>query len=165
MRLIKLLLLASGAALLLPSPPDTPAAQGQAQAEVSPFAMISSASLAFADAASFCERQPGVCQTAGYVAAKLEAKAKYSVKLAYEWANDARNPEAGPVTVATVKTDKAVAGPAPAASLSKVQADLLTTQSTTVADGAVPPESQSTLKLEDLIPEWRGPVTQKKKQS
>ena len=161
MRLIKLLLLMSGAAFFLPSPPGEPGAQGEASAEMSTLAMITSASLAYADVASFCQRQPGVCQTAGYAAARLEAKVKYSVKLAYEWANGPEAPDGKPGTIATVKTDRAE----PASSLSQVKADLLTTQSTTaVAEAEVPKEGQSTLKLEDLIPEWRGPSQPKKKQ-
>jgi hypothetical protein len=165
MRLIKLLLLLSGVAFFLPSPPDGPKGAGQAVgeaqagAEVSPLAMISSASLAFADAAAFCQRQPGVCQTAGYVVAKLEAKAKYSVRLAYEWANEKESGETTPETGRSAAPD----------ALEAIQADLMTTQSTAGAamagaSTAVAKESQSTLKLEDLIPEWRGPSNPRKKQ-
>ncbi len=164
MRLIKLLLLLSGAAFFLPAPPEDPAAQGQANAEISTLAMITSASLAYADVASFCQRQPGVCQTAGYAAARLEAKAKYSMKLAYEWANGATAEPDTSATITTVKADKAGKADQPS-SLNAVKADLLTTQSTTVAAAEAPKESQSTLKLEDLIPEWRGPAQGKKKQS
>jgi hypothetical protein len=96
--------------------------------------MIGSAIEAVSDAASFCERRPGVCQTAGYVAAKLEAKAKYSVRLIYEWANEASQDGTALPADRTARADQIVTG------------------STTLAAG------RSTLILEDLIPEWRGPA-------
>ena len=49
------------------------------------------------DAGEFCGRQPMVCVTADFIATKLEAKAKYSAKLIYEWANEASSTPAVPV--------------------------------------------------------------------
>lgn len=151
MRLIRTILLLAGGGFLLPSPPDTAAPQGQPVQAVSTIAVISSATSAFSDVASFCTRQPGVCETAGYVAGRLEAKAKYSAKLIYEWASDAT-------------ADPAV----PQGSQEAIKVDMMKTGSVEVADNTPPSqqpqESQSTLKIEDLIPEWRGPATPKKKQ-
>ena len=102
------------------------------------------ATQAVSDVASFCLRQPGVCETAGYIASRMEAKAKYSVKLLYEWANES-----------------AVAPEVPAA-FEEAQTDPLATGSAPVVRLAAAGESQSTLKIEDLIPEWRGPVKPRK---
>ena len=100
MRLIRTIILLTGGGLLLPSPPADPM-QGTGVADattMSAMEMLSSATSAFGDVAGFCGRQPGACETAAYVAAHLEAKAKYSAKLVYEWATDTQEP-AGHVVV------------------------------------------------------------------
>jgi hypothetical protein len=153
MRLIRTLLVLAGAGVFLPSPPQDLEATttGVAPTEVSAVEMLSSATSTFSDLAGFCHRQPGACQTAAYVAAHLEAKAKYSAKLVYEWATDQPAP-AGHAII-----------PVPAQA---EEADQLQTGSTTAAhpegqDGATP--SQSTLTLGDLVPAWRGPIPVMKK--
>ncbi len=146
MRLIRTLLVVSGLGVLLPSPPeDVASLSASAQAEqISTLEMLSSASSAVADAAGFCSRQPTVCNTAVYVAGKLEAKAKYSARLIYDWASESTS-------------DPALRGSSQEADA----VDLLKT-GTALAEAAKPqPKSQSTLKLEDVIPEWRGPVKKK----
>lgn len=146
MRLIRILLVVSGAGILLPSPPDDIASgiAGVPAEQVSTLDMLSSASSAVADAANFCSRQPAVCNTAAYVAGKLEAKAKYSVKLIYEWASESTS-------------DPAL----PGSSQEADAIDLLKTGTALAAAFVPEPKSQSTLKLEDVIPEWRGPVKKK----
>jgi hypothetical protein len=111
--------------------------------------MLSSASSAVADAAGFCSRQPTVCTTAAYVAGKLEAKAKYGVRLIYEWASES--------TTGPVPTN----GQHEAGGI-----DLLKTGTALAEVLEREPEvnGQSTLRIEDLIPEWRGPVKPKKPQ-
>lgn len=145
MRLIRTILLLSGVGVLLPSPPDNLPDIAQASAEeVSTLQMVSSAGSAVSDVASFCARQPDVCQTAAYVAGRLEAKAKYSIKLLYDWASDASS---GPELRQTIQ-----------------EVDSLQTGSMQVAlAGAEKSKGQSTLRIEDLIPEWRGPARPKKK--
>jgi Family of unknown function (DUF5330) len=138
MRIVRTILLLTGGMFLLPSPPEsetTVAAQGPATTE-----MIGSAIEAVSDAASFCQRRPGVCHTAGYVAARLEAKAKYSVRLLYEWANEASQDGAAQTPDQTADADRIVTG------------------STTEVAAREAAASQSTLTIEDLIPEWRGPT-------
>jgi hypothetical protein len=145
MRIFRTMMLLTGVTVFMPSPPggDGQIDVQQAGAEISTPGLIGNATMAFADVASFCARQPDVCRTAGYVAGKLEAKAKYSVRLIYEWASES-------------------SGQPQASSLGN-QADAsdpITTGSTVLAklnDGG-----QSTLRLEDLIPAWRGPVAHKK---
>lgn len=147
MRLIRTLLVLSGAGFLLPSPPEDVAA-GNASVEVqqvSTLDMLSSASAAVTDVAGFCARQPGFCSTAAYVAGKLEAKAKYSVRLIYEWASESTGNAA-----------------LPGQSQEAITADPLKTGTMLAEAATVEPKSQSTLKLEDVIPEWRGPIKKKK---
>jgi hypothetical protein len=149
MRLIRTILLLGGAAFLLPSPPEpvTAANTTVLKQEVSTLEMLSSATSAVSDVASFCSRQPEVCETAVFVAAKLEAKAKYSARLIYEWASESTSDPALPAT-----------------SQEAIKVDMITTGSTqlAMADDTPPPPSQSTLQIEDLIPEWRGPAPKPK---
>ena len=149
MRLIRTLLVLSGAGFLMPSPPEDISIGNEVALtqQVSALEVLSSASSAVVDVAGFCSRQREVCATAGYVAGKLEAKAKYSAKLIYEWASESTS------------------GPAlPAQSQEALRADLLKT-GTNMAEATVPDASnQSTLKLQDVIPPWRGPVKKKKPQ-
>ena len=136
---------------MLPSPPEpvTAANTTVVTQDVSPFEMLSSATSAVSDVASFCVRQPEVCETAAYLAGTLEAKAKYSVKLLYEWASESTS-------------DPAL----PASTQEAIKVDMMTTGSMrlAMAEDEDQPKSQSTLQIEDLIPEWRGPVQKPKQQ-
>ena len=88
---------------------------------------------------------PAYARLATYVAGRLEAKAKYSAKLIYEWASDATS-------------DPGV----PQGSQEAIAVDPLQTGSVKLAAAEEKPaEGQSTLQIEDLIPEWRGPVPAK----
>ncbi len=76
--------------VLLPSPPHM-AKPGDMEVAGDPgtFGYVIAATDAFSDVKGFCMRKPAVCDAAGHMAIKIEAKAKYSAKLIYEWANDA----------------------------------------------------------------------------
>lgn len=145
MRIIRTIMLLTGATVFLPSPPDSGSVTaGNTMAQASQDGVLVSAVAAVSDVASFCSRQPGVCQTAGYVASRLEAKAKYSVRLIYQWANESGEGSGlTPADGLTAKADPLATGSA---------------KRLTVATA----DSQSTLKLEDLIPEWRGPIPHNK---
>ena len=147
MRIFRTILLLTGVTTFMPSPPeDFTSLPVTAKTDQAAPGLMGSATLAIADAAGFCSRQPQVCQTAGYVAGKLEAKAKYSVRLIYEWASESSSgPQVSPFPNQADKTDPLVTG------------------STRMAAAEVPPAGQSTLRIEDLIPEWRGPPAPKKK--
>jgi Family of unknown function (DUF5330) len=137
MGLIRKAIFIGGALMAMPSPP----AQVQTGAVAlsypsSSWTYIAAAADTVADFKSFCERKPQVCTTAQYLAGTLEGKAKYSAKLVYEWASEttATQPEilakvADPIKTGTVDSQMA-------ASLS----------------------ANSTLRIEDLIPEWRGTI-------
>lgn len=135
MRIFRTLILLTGAGLLLPSPPEGWRAADHGVPEPSTLELLTSAGAAASDAASFCTRQPEVCGVAGYLADKLTAKALYSASLVWGWARPEGPPRAeaaGPFAAVLVAGD--IPDPLPAEQ-----------------------SGQSTLELDDLIPEWRGP--------
>ena len=134
MKIIRTLVIVTAGAFLLPSPPDS------RQANITPTPeLMAAAANAASDVGSFCNRQPAVCSTASNLAGTLEAKARYSIKLLYEWANK-DDAAARPPKVGAVQTEVML----PQASFQMAAADVV--------------PSQSTLKLEDIIPEWRDPM-------
>ncbi|MDP1699872.1 MAG: DUF5330 domain-containing protein [Aestuariivirga sp.] len=141
MRIIRTIIVLSGIAVFMPSAPEdvNQAAPGAASAEIPDTGYLEVATSTFSDLASFCARQPGVCETAGFVAHKLELKAKYGVRLIYDWASEANTTPAvqpeiangsDPIETATMKL---------------------------AAAKRLPQNSQSTLRLDDIIPVWRDP--------
>lgn len=132
----------------MPTPPE-PAAQ-QTDLSAQPVAapqLVDAATNVFSDATEFCGRQPAVCVTAGHLMHKLEAKAKYSMRLLYEWANESGTTV--PDAAALPLRNEAVADP-------------LTTSSTFSKVAGETGISTGTLTIEDLIPEWRGPQSVRK---
>ena len=145
MRIIRTIIVLSGIAAVMPSAPEdvSQAGPSMASAEVSDTGYLEVATNTFSDLASFCARQPGVCETAGFVAHKLELKAKYGVRLIYDWANEAGTPSAVQPEIAD-------------------GSDPIESGSTKLAlTNKLPQNSQSTLRLGDLIPVWRGPAAPK----
>jgi hypothetical protein len=145
MRIVRTIIVLSGIAAFMPSAPEdvNQAAPSVASAETSDTGYLEIASNTFSDLASFCARQPGVCETAGFVAHKLELKAKYGVRLIYDWANEAN-------TTPAVQPEIAKGS------------DPIETGSMKLASAKrLPQTSQSTLRLGDLIPVWRGPASAK----
>lgn len=131
--------LLAGGLLMLPSPPDSDESLRQAAEEQAVQASyLVAATSALSDLTSFCVRQPEACKTAGLLAARIERNTKYSIKLLYEWAT-------------------APEEPTPSARTAVLTADPMTTGST---DGEALP-SQSTLKIDDLLPPWLGPKSGK----
>jgi len=145
MRIIRTIIVLSGIAAVMPSAPEdvTQAAPATASAELPETGYLEVATSTFSDLASFCARQPGVCETAGFVAHKLELKAKYGVRLIYDWANEASTPSAAQPEIAN-GSDPIETGSMKLASAKKL-----------------PRNSQSTLRLDDLLPVWRGPSAAK----
>ncbi len=131
-----MLVLGAGFALM-PSPPPEPGATYQSGP--GNFAYIAAAAETVADMRSFCQRNPNVCVTAGAVAQTVEGKAKYSAKLIYEWANEAT----GEGTPSLLPDDIAGADPIQTSAPPAEMVDLK--------------ESQNTLTVADLVPEWRAP--------
>jgi Family of unknown function (DUF5330) len=147
MGLLRKIIVVGGALMAMPSPPPTVQVTNtvHAAAPSSSWAYISAAADTMADVKDFCARKPQVCGTAQYLVGTLEGKAKYSAKLVYEWANESAtgNPHAGnqPQNLA--------------------KADPIQTSSTNVRVASSGQEN-STLKIEDLIPEWRGTIAPEK---
>ena len=145
MRILRTIIVLTGIAVFIPSPPEDmdQAAPSVASSEASDTGYFEVATNTFSDLASFCARQPGVCETAGFVAHKLELKAKYGVRLIYDWANEANTTPADQPDFAK-------------------GSDPIETGSMKLASAKrLPQNSQSTLRLHDLIPVWRSPVSAK----
>jgi Family of unknown function (DUF5330) len=88
MGILRKAIVAGGLFAALPMPP--PGAQVQLveqQAGPGTFAYVAAASDTFADVSSFCQRRPMACDVGHYIAVTAQAKAKYSAKMMYEWAN------------------------------------------------------------------------------
>jgi hypothetical protein len=138
MRIVRTIILLSAVVILMPSPPDSEKKDAgfMVASDVSTPEILVAATRAASDIGGFCAREPQVCVTAAYVAQMLEAKAKYSVRLIYDWANEASSSDSMPQQADAV--------------------DPLVTSSTKLAvdDQA----SQNTLKVEDRIPSWRQPA-------
>lgn len=145
MRIIRTIIVLSGIAAFMPSAPEdvNQAAPSVTSAEISDAGYLEVAANTFSDLASFCARQPGVCETAGFVAHKLELKAKYGVRLIYDWANEASTPSAVQPKIAN--------------GIDPIETGSMKLASTK----QLPQNSQSTLRLDDLIPVWRGPARAK----
>ena len=130
MGMLRTLIVVGAAIAFMPSPPPDQA--GTQAASPGTFAYVAAAAETMADMRGFCQRNPNVCVTAGAVTQTVEGKAKYSAKLIYEWANNSKE---RPIVA---------------------EADSIQT-------GSPPPktvnlkESQNTLSLADLLPEWKRP--------
>ncbi len=106
------------------------------------------------DISTFCSRNPQVCDTGKHALNLMEAKAKYGVRVIYEWATAASGSDSVPESPITIHKN------VDQSALIDPQLDPQSPVSTTgafivVAGGG----SQNTLKIEDIIPEWSGPVS------
>ena len=139
MGLIRKAIFVGGVIFAMPSPPATmPAGQVvQSVADSTSWNYIAAAADTVADMKSFCERKPQVCITAQYLAVSMEGKARYSAKLIYEWANESANGQTAALPNKIMASDPINTG--------TVKAKLRGT----IAEN-------STLKIEDLVPEWHG---------
>ena len=179
MGITRYIVFGAAAFALAPMPPEVEQSGQQIQpvATLETHEVISGAIGAFTDVASFCVRQPQTCKAMAEIAEVAEVKAKYSFRLAYEWANGATRgtPDdplllKGMLTVTPPDEDIMVSPPAGAkppedAGLTGLLkssdiVDPITTNSTTrVAAGS--DAGTNTLQIDDLVPEWRGPDTPK----
>ncbi len=137
MRVFRTFFLLAAAAYLMPSPPEGRMGLSAQTGEDPPATEFLSAAVStVADMRDFCTRQASVCDTAHYLAVKLEGKAKYSVELLYQWANESNG------------------GTLPSQALDGEATAVRNLASTS---GEIQSNGQNTLQLEDLIPEWRAP--------
>ena len=126
MRIFRTIALLAVVAFFIPSPPEEQLQLAQGD-DPPATELLSAAVSTVADVRDFCGRQPAVCDTAHYLAVKLEGKAKYGIELLYQWAQESNG--------------------------------LALPQQTGAADDAEA-AGQNTLRLDDLIPEWRAPARQ-----
>ena len=138
MRILRTIFCLAVVTVLMPTPPEEMGGGKNKSAATSE--LLSAAVNTVADVHGFCSRQASVCDTANLVAVGLEAKAKYSVRLIYEWANESRG---------TTVPDQAF------------ESDRLPTASFEQVAGYSDESSQNTLRLDDLIPDWRDPKQQR----
>ena len=134
MRIIRTLLVLGGIAVFLPAPPDDQISESQEERPAAPQGLLATTAFAVADLFDLCVEGDWTCDLAGRSAAHLESKVKYSVWLAYDWA----------VT------------PSPRARLQVGNAGNGTSSSVSSS-----PDT-STLRLDDMVPAWRGPAPQNK---
>jgi hypothetical protein len=128
--------LLAAAAFLMPSPPEERLGTLTQTSDDPPATELLAAALSMvADVSDFCTRQASVCETAHYLAVMLEGKTKYSIELLYQWANESNDPA---MTWQTLSDERDRHG-------------------RTVASRDAKGAGRNTLRLEDLIPEWRAP--------
>jgi hypothetical protein len=134
MRAIRIFLLLLAMAALLPSPPSSKQARVK---EPEPGSYVGQALDGIVDFEPFCAERENVCSTAGYLVSKLEAKALYNIGLLYDWAKSDHAGQVSPLK-------------------NQASADPIRTGSTGKLFGQNK-SSHNTLRLDDLIPAWRGP--------
>lgn len=171
MGITRILVIGMAALILAPMPPEdasVPAHQPPA-ADLQPHQLVSVAIGTFTDVSSFCERQPVTCRAMSDVASIAQAKAKYSMRLAYEWAAGS-SADTGSAHRAADDT-LPVSGthqenhqfPEPDAAGVKSIGDLLENSSVdslitgSTMKVAEADNGTNTLRIEDLLPDWRGP--------
>lgn len=105
MRIIRTLVLLTAAVVFMPSPPEERLSTS-AEADPPATELLMAAVSTVADMRDFCSRQAAVCDTAHYVAVKLEGKAKYGIELLYEWANERAGEATADVTTASGESQR-----------------------------------------------------------
>ncbi len=124
---IRTSMLVLAVAVMLPSPPEN---------RQSGSLLVHSAIRAMSNFGVLCTGKDE-CTTAEYVLGRIEAKARYNLNLLYAWAS---HPEEDLAPIANqARVDPIITGSAMRLATGKGDA------------------SQNTLRIDDLIPSWRGP--------
>jgi hypothetical protein len=124
---IRTSMLVMAVAVMLPSPPES----GQSGS-----LLVHSAIRTMSNLGVLCTGKDE-CTTAEYVLGRIEAKARYNLNLLYAWAS---HPEEKLAPIAN-----------------QASVDPMMTGSATRLAGDKADASQNTLRIDDLIPSWRGP--------
>lgn len=153
--------------VLLLLPTDDKPAQKSAQATAKPQTISTSQALGAAretlgDISGFCERNPSVCSASGAAFDVLQRKAKYAVRMIYNWANsDPATQHQKPQQSAMILNN--IVGFKQAKSkpmaLVRVSENVSPAKAHIVRPRPRPkrPTSQNTLQIQDLVPTWVGP--------
>ncbi len=112
---------------------------------------LDAAAAAIGDLSSFCTRNPGACETGAAAAEAFKEKAKAAVRMIYDWAT-----VDGEETSSRMHSPEEF--PGKAANLGRLEADSFITGTVHLAS-AKKSKSQNTLRIDDIIPEWTGPGT------
>jgi len=162
------LLIALGTFALPSPPPDDPAAASmtaEARQQADSAALALAAMQAASDAAGFCARQPDVCATAGAAWRIMQAKLKYSLRLAYEWAGGGQPAPAREAIPAAAQAPEGAPDPQDLKTLLKgaaLEADPMITGSLPAWNRDTSQQSaegsENTLRIEDLTVPWNGPA-------
>jgi hypothetical protein len=125
---IRTSMLVLAVAVMLPSPPES---------RQSGSLLVHSAIRAMSNLGVLCTGKDE-CTAAEYVLGWIEAKARYNLNLLYAWAS---HPEEGLAPIANqASADPMMTGSATRVAANKAEA------------------SRNTLRIDDLIPSWRGPT-------
>ncbi len=170
MKLIKYSLIAAVGVFLLPAPPAENFAvmQGGTRINLQTGEVLSAAASTFSDVSGFCQRQPAVCSTAGQALSALEVRAKYNFQRLYEWSQSSSQApamnqppamnKAPAVSISVSPQAKAPRGPFDQIITASIEPDAAKTALPLLLAEALTNPSGNTLKLEDLLPQWRGPA-------
>ncbi len=120
MGLLRKAIILGGIVLALPSPPIQQMATGQPGLQSSTFATLAAAADTVADFKGFCVRRPQACVTGQFIAYTLEAKAKYTARMLYEWASTGMPPEQKQVAEQAAPTQTRLAAGVPALRLASL---------------------------------------------
>ena len=170
MKIIKYGFVAVVGAFLLPAPPENHfmvANTGQ-RINLETGEVLAAAASTYSDVTNFCQRQSAVCSTAGQAWASLEIKVKYNFQRIYEWSNGTSQdqmripvlPKLPQQQISAYLPKQNPSNTALKLSLNELRNDRLHTGSIVVqmANANTDYNTNNTLQIEDLIPEWRGPV-------
>jgi len=161
MKIIKYSIILACGAFLLPAPPQDHFVDmnGGTRVNLETGEVISAAASAFSDVSGFCQRQPAVCNTAGQVFSSLEIRAKYNFQRLYEWSTSSPTSQ-NMTTPAPVRDVKQVIEIEQSAQseFDPVVTGSIKSPAMIIAANSPATPSVNTLNIEDLVPEWRGPV-------
>ncbi len=188
MKIIKYGMIAVIGAFFLPAPPDNEfivSNTGQ-RINLETGEVLAAAASTYSDVSNFCVRQTAVCNTAGQVWTSLENKAKYNFQRVYEWSNGTKqdqiriptlppmpqqqislpgnqqqNGQENRVRRISIQQVSQVLPKRAPFEVSQLRPDLILTGSVRVQMANAQTTNKNTtntLQIEDLIPEWRGPV-------
>jgi Family of unknown function (DUF5330) len=153
--------------VLLLLPADDQPAQKDAQTKFKPQTITTTQALGAAqetlsDFSGFCERNPSVCIAGETAFEVLQRKAKYAVRIVYNWANSdtlrqSHKPQHSVLNLSEPK-GLMLTSNKPEKFL-RVSENVRPHRSDIVRPRQRPkrPVSQNTLKIKDLVPTWRGP--------
>jgi len=160
MKIIKYSIVVMLGAYLLPAPPQNELGFTQTNQVINleTGQVISAAASTWADISGFCGRQPGTCQTAGQIFSKMEAKVKYSFQKIYEWSGSTKQNGPGKRIIRIQKPHETTIRQNQLRGEQAAADHSIMTGSVPIVLAGNQPKSTNTLQIEDLLPDWRGPV-------